>query len=45
MREEEIGKREKSGWKQQYQCETFKRKFITEKNYSENFKQKAIVIF
>ena len=42
---EEIWKSGKSGGKQQYQCKSCKRKFITEKNYSEEFKQKAIAIF
>ena len=42
---EEIWKSGKTGGKQQYQCKSCKRKFITEKNYSEEFKQKAIAIF
>ena len=42
---EEIWKSGKNGGKQQYQCKNYKRKFITEKNYSEEFKQKAISIF
>lgn len=42
---EEIWKSGKTGEKQQYQCKNCKRKFITEKNYSEEFKQKAIEIF
>ena len=42
---EEILKSGKTGGKQQYQCKSCKRKFITEKNYSEEFKQKAIAIF
>ena len=31
--------------KQQYQCKVCRRKFITELNYSEKFKRKAIQIF
>ena len=31
--------------KQQYKCQECKRKFITELNYSTEFKQKAIAIF
>ena len=31
--------------KQQYQCKECERKFITELNYSKEFKQKAIAIF
>ena len=42
---EKIWKSGKTGGKQQYQCKSCKRKFITEKNYSEAFKQKAIAIF
>ena len=42
---EEIWKSGKNGGKQQYQCKNCKRKFITEKNYSEELKQKAIAIF
>ena len=42
---EEIWKSGKSWGKQQYQCKSCKRKFITGKNYSEEFKQKAIAIF
>ena len=42
---EKIWKSGKTGGKQQYQCKSCKRKFITEKNYSEEFKQKAIAIF
>ena len=42
---EEIWKCGKSGGKQQYQCKNCKRKFITELNYSKEFKQKAIEIF
>ena len=45
MGEKKYGKAEKNGGKQQYQCKNCKRKFITEKNYSEEFKQKAISIF
>ena len=41
----EMRERGKTGEKQQYQCKSCKRKFITEKNYSEEFKQKAIAIF
>ena len=42
---EEIWKCGKSVGKQQYQCKNCKRKFITELNYSKEFKQKAIEIF
>ena len=42
---EEIWKSGKSKGKQQYQCKSCKRKFITEKNYSKEFKNKAIAIF
>ena len=42
---EEIWKSGKTGGKQQYQCKSCKRKFITEKNYSEESKDKAIAIF
>ena len=42
---EKIWKSGKTGGKQQYQCKSCQRKFITEKNYSEKFKQKAIAIF
>ena len=39
---EEIWKAGKSGGKQQYQCKNCKSKFITDKNYSEEFKRQAI---
>ena len=42
---EEIRKYGKNGGKQQYQRKNCKRKFVTEKNYSEEFKQKVIAIF
>ena len=42
---EEIWKSGKAGGKQQYQCKSRKRKFITKKNYSKEFKEKAIAIF
>ena len=41
--------RERRNWesrrKQQYQCKNCQKKFITEQNYSKEFKQKAIEIF
>ena len=43
--EKKIWKSGRTEGKQQYQCKSCKRKFITEKNYSEEFKQKAITIF
>ena len=42
---EEIWKCGKPRGKQQYQCKNCKKKFITDKNYSKEFKQKAIEIF
>ena len=42
---EEIWKAGKSGGKQQYQCKNCKKKFITDKNYSEEFKRQAIQMF
>ena len=45
VKKEEIWKCGKSGGKQQYQCKNCKRKFITELNYSEEFKRQAIEIF
>ena len=45
MRERRNKKSGKNGGKQPYQCKNCKRKFITEKNYSEEFTQKAIAIF
>ena len=41
----EIGKAVRPKGKQQYQCKRCRRKFITELNYSEKFKRKAIQIF
>ena len=42
---EEIWKAGKPRGKQQYQCKNCKKKFITDKNYSKEFKEKAIAIF
>lgn len=42
---EEIWKAGKPKGKQQYQCKKCRRKFITELNYDEEFKRKAIKIF
>ena len=42
---EEIRRGGKPRGKQQYQCKECERKFITELNYSKEFKQKAIAIF
>ena len=42
---EEIRRAGKPRGKQQYQCKECERKFITELNYSKEFKQKAIAIF
>ena len=42
---EEIWKCGKPRGKQQYQCKECRRKFITELNYSKEFKQKAVEIF
>ena len=42
---EEIRRAGKPRGKQQYQCKKCERKFITELNYSKEFKQKAIAIF
>lgn len=42
---EEVWKAGKPKGKQQYQCKKCRRKFITEKNYSEEFKRRAIQIF
>ncbi len=42
---EEIWKAGKPRGKQQYQCKECKKKFITERHYSKEFKQKAIKIF
>ena len=42
---EEIWKAGKSSGKQQYQCKNCKKKFITELNYSEEFKRQAIQMF
>ena len=42
---EEIWKAGKPRGKQQYQCKKCRRKFITELNYSEEFKREAIQIF
>ena len=39
---EEIWKAGKPRGKQQYKCKESKKKFITELNYSKEFKQKAI---
>ena len=41
---EEIWKAGKPKGKQQYQCKKCRRKFITELNYSEEFKREAIQI-
>ena len=43
--EEEIWKARKPKGKQQYQCKKCRRKFITELNYSEEFKRQEIAIF
>ena len=40
-----IWKAGKPSGKQQYQCKECRRKFVTELNYSKEFKQKAIEIF
>ena len=45
MRKEEIWKAWRPRGKQQYQCKNCRRKFITELNYSEEFKREAIQIF
>ena len=42
---EEIWKAGTPRGKQQYQCKNCRRKFITELNYSEEFKREAIQIF
>ena len=42
---EEIWKAGRPRGKQQYQCKNCRRKFITELNYSEEFKREAIQIF
>ncbi len=42
---EEIWKAGKPRGKQQYQCKKCKKKFITELNYTKEFKQKAIATF
>ena len=42
---EEIWKAGRPWGKQQYQCKNCRRKFITELNYSEEFKREAIQIF
>ena len=42
---EEIWKARTPRGKQQYQCKNCRRKFITELNYSEEFKREAIQIF
>ena len=42
---EEVWKAGKPRGKQQYKCKKCKSKFITELNYSEEFKRKAIQIF
>lgn len=42
---EKVWKAGKPRGKQQYQCKECKKKFITEKIYSEEFKRKAIQIF
>ena len=41
---EEIRKAGRPRGKQQYQCKNCRKKFITELNYSEEFKEKAIQI-
>ena len=43
--EKEIWKAVKPRGKQQYQCKKCRRKFITELNYSKEFKREAIKIF
>ena len=43
--EKEIWKAGKPKGKQQYQCKKCRRKFITELNYSKQFKREAIKIF
>lgn len=42
---EEVWKTGRPRGKQQYQCKNCRRKFITELNYSEEFKREAIQIF
>ena len=42
---EEVWKAGRPRGKQQYQCKNCRRKFITELNYSEEFKREAIQIF
>ena len=42
---EEIWKAGRPRGKQQYQCKNCRRKFITELNYSEEFKRQAIQMF
>ena len=45
MRERKNMEKRKNRRKTAVQCKSCQRKFITEKNYSEEFKQKAIAIF
>ncbi len=42
---EELWRAGRPRGKQQYQCKKCRRKFITELNYSEEFKKRAIQIF
>ena len=42
---EKVWKAGKPKGKQQYQCKKCRRKYITELNYSEEFKRKVIQIF
>ncbi len=44
-RNEKVWKVGKPKEKQHYQCKKYRRKFITELNYDEEFKKKTIQIF